>query len=592
MKRSPADEDLLDRAAIDGRVAFAMAAFALAAGLVALLDRVGVPERLVAVLTPAAALSGLAVVGLLLRTMRVSRFYAAGRAVPPAYAGLALASLATSLFLPFVMPLPSGASFAGLLMGFGAGLAAAGLLVGPLLRKTGAFSLPDLLAARFPNLALRLGTVVVVGAVATLITLAGYEAAVRVLILASGSQRGTAILIIGVVLVLIVVPGGLSGTVWSATGAAGFLLVGLGLPLAAVLARGDHVPLPIVGDGALWDQAQSLMGSWNTGRGIEPVRMNALLVIAIAIGTSAVAPLLSPAIACQDARSARRAGFAALFWSLVIAAVIAATTSLAALTLDTGLTGLRPDMLPSFVYVASGRGLLTICGHAVADAEAARTACAGVAGFAGVLRSQDIAANGEYLVLGLPELRRFGVALSGLVEAGAVSVALVLAAAGIEALATALGHDAFYRVRDTRALTSRRLAVTRVIMILAIVAIGMLLASRPFDPSSAIGLALAFSAAAIAPLLVLSVWPRASSVDATIALLAGLASAEAVVATGTGAPTIERLAASALIACVVATLAGLVASLVRRDDPVRQGSAFVHELLHGETDVLHPDKGA
>lgn len=592
MKKPLTDEDLLERAAIDGRVAFATAAFALAAGLVALLDRVGVPERLVAVLAPVAALSGLATLGLLLRSMRISRFYAGGRAVPAVYAGLALASLAAGLFMPFALAVPGGTSLTGLIVGFGAGLAVAALVTGPLLRKTGAFSVPDLLAARFPNLALRLGSVVVVAAVAILITLAGYEVAVSTLVLASGAERGTASFLVGLVLVMIVVPGGLAGVVWSATGAAGILLAGLGLPLAVLLAHGDKVPLPVLGDHELWERANALMAGWHAGGAPQPGHMSALLIVAIAIGVGVLAPLLSPAITCRDAGNAQRAGFAALVWSLVFVAGVAGTMAVAALTLDGGLVGLRPEGLPSFVYIASGKGLVTICGHAVADPAAARSACAAWPGFGGQLRPQDIAANGEYLILGLPELRRFDVAFSGLVEAGAAAVAIVLAAAGIEALATALGHDAFYRVRDTTALTSRRLAVTRAIMLVAIVAIGALLAVRPADPRSSIGLALAFSAAAIAPLLILSLWPRASSADATIALLAGLASAEVVILLGGGAPSIERLAASAVVACLFATLVGLISSLLRRDDPVSQGGAFVHGLLHGESDVLHPDKGA
>ena len=93
MKKRITDEDLQVRAGIDGRVAFAAAAFAMLAGLVALLDRVGAPSRLVAVLGPALALVGLSIVGAMVRTMRISRFYAGGRAVPPAYAGLAFACL-------------------------------------------------------------------------------------------------------------------------------------------------------------------------------------------------------------------------------------------------------------------------------------------------------------------------------------------------------------------------------------------------------------------------------------------------------------------------------------------------------------------
>jgi hypothetical protein len=65
-----------------------------------------------------------------------------------------------------------------------------------------------------------------------------------------------------------------------------------------------------------------------------------------------------------------------------------------------------------------------------------------------------------------------------------------------------------------------------------------------------------------------------------------------IVAGGSATPSIDRLAASAVIACVLATLAGFTVSLLRRNDPVTQGGAFVQGVLHGESDVLRPDKGA
>ena len=166
MKKPLTDEDLLERAAIDGRVAFAVAAFLGGAGLVTLLDRVGVPEALVEALGPALALAGLAIIGVLLRSMRVSRFYAGGRAAPATYAGLAMAALAAGLFLPFLPPAEDALSLRRLMAGFVSGAILAALVSGPLLRKTGAFSIPDLIGARFPNVALRLGVIVVVSAAA------------------------------------------------------------------------------------------------------------------------------------------------------------------------------------------------------------------------------------------------------------------------------------------------------------------------------------------------------------------------------------------------------------------------------------------
>ena len=85
---------------------------------------------------------------------------------------------------------------------------------------------------------------------------------------------------------------------------------------------------------------------------------------------------------------------------------------------------------------------------------------------------------------------------------------------------------------------------------------------------------------------------RAESSDATIALLAGLAAAETILFFGGTAPTIEIFARAAVFAAFVSLTAGLATSLLRRADPTGHGAAFVHGVLHGDNEVLHPDKGA
>ncbi len=592
MKKPLTDEDLLERASIDGRVAFALAAFALGAGLVALLDRLGVPENFVAILGPVAAVTGLATVGLLVRSMRISRFYAAGRAVPAAYAGLALASLAMGLFLPFAPPVPGGTSLAGLLTGFGIGLALAALAVGPFLRKTGAFSIPDLIAARFPNLALRLGVVAVVAAVGFLIGLAGLETAVRSLLQTSGADRLSATLLIGFVLALVAVPGGVTGVVWTSTGAAGILLAGLALPLIVLMTRGVPLAFPVWGDSALWTQSLARMAEWHAIDGEANQTMGYVLIAAIAIGVAVLAPLLAPAIACRDGSNAGRAGFAALAWTGGFAALVGVTMAMTTMAFDQRLTGQRPDRLPAFAYAASGKGLVAICGHAIATPAEALESCRRAPGFKDVLRAEDISASGAWLTIGLPASRGLSVAFSGLVGAALVAIAMMLAAAGFQSLGTAVGHDAFYRVRDATALTSRRLAVTRLVMLVGVAAACAIVQTRVLDPRALIGLALAFSTATLAPLLALSLWPRAGGADATVSLLVGLATAETVIVFGGASPSLERLAAGAVIACGAAFAAGLATSLFREGGPESQGGPFLHGVLHGEQDVLNPDKGA
>ncbi len=591
MKKPLTDEDLLVRAAINGRVAFTTGAFATAAALVALLDRVGAPPRLVAILGPAVALVGLAAVGLLVRTMRISRFYAGGRAVPATYAGLAFASLAAGLFLPFLPPVAGGPPFVLLLGSFACGSVVAALVGGPLLRKTGAFSIPDLIAGRFPNLALRLGVVAVIAAIGLLIAIAGYEAAVDALVRATGARRDIAVWLIGLVLMFIIAPGGVAGVVWASAGAAGLLLAGLGLPLGILLVGGAGLPLPLVGDRAAWDGALARMTDWNTHAGSAQT-IGAGVIVAIVLGIGTLAPLLAPATATSDRANARRAGFAGLFWCLVIAAMTAASMALATLALDGSTIGARPEQLSTTIIDASRSGLFEICGGHPATASAARASCAGLPGYSGVLRGGDVAASGQYLLLGLSDLRGLGEAFAGLAGAGLIAIGLVIAAAGFQSVATALGHDAFYRVRDATAMTSRRLAVTRLLMLIAVIGVGALLLGGMPDTRALIGLAIVFCAATITPLMALSIWPRAEGADAAAALLAGLATAEVMIYFFGGVGSLDAVGKAAVIASAVSFLTGFGASFIHSADPTSQGGAFVHGMLRGEKDLLNPDKGA
>ncbi len=175
------EQEARERDAIDGRVTFAIAAFVAAGGLIVLLDRVGVSERFIAAIGPTIALLALALIGFLLRTMRISGFYAAGRTTPPVYAGFATAAIATALIAPFTPPVSDLYSGAGVFAGFAFGLAVAAFVSGPYLRKTGAFSISDLVGARFDNMALRLGAALLVGVSALLAAMAGFETAVSAL---------------------------------------------------------------------------------------------------------------------------------------------------------------------------------------------------------------------------------------------------------------------------------------------------------------------------------------------------------------------------------------------------------------------------
>ena len=100
---------------------------------------------------------------------------------PLEYAGFALATLCAGLMLPFAPQFAARSWGIGLAGGMFAGVALAGCVLGPMLRKTGAFSLSGVLATRFPSLPPRLGVIALACVSSELVALAGQQMAVDVL---------------------------------------------------------------------------------------------------------------------------------------------------------------------------------------------------------------------------------------------------------------------------------------------------------------------------------------------------------------------------------------------------------------------------
>lgn len=574
------------RDAIDGRVTFGIAAFVAAGGLIVLLDRVGVSERFIAAIGPTIALLGLGLIGFLLRTMRISGFYAASRATPPAYAGFATAAIATALVAPFTPPVSDLYSGAGVFTGFAIGLACAVFVSGPYLRRTGAFSISDLVGARFENMALRLGAALLVGVSALLAGMAGFETAVSALSTIASLSRGVAAVSVAVVLAIAAVPGGLSGVVWAAVAAAGLALAGFALPLLLTGIAGQSIPLPVLGDQAAWRKAADLISFWQGDSG-QPVSL--WLSLGMSLGMAASAPLIAPFVTVRDRTAALRAGVGASLWSAVLAALVAASVAASALGLLDQLGGRRPDRVPDQLYAASAARLIRICDQYPRNWGQARDACQKAPGFAGTIRPQDISTRGAFLLTALPPLGGFGAAAAGFVWAAIAALGGALAAAGLLAAAVALGNDAIHRLRDRSALTSRRLAIVRAILILSIVGCAIVCSARELDPRALIGVSLAFSAAGLAPLMALTLWPRARSRDAMFALVVGLGTAEMLLIYGEG--TVRGLAAAAVVGCFASIAAGLLSSLIGGGDR-SAGYRFAEAVWRPDGDVIAPDKGA
>ncbi|WP_018266718.1 hypothetical protein [Methylosinus sp. LW4] len=584
-------ENFEDRARLDGRIALAIVTFATAYGLVALLDRVGAPERLVVLVSPYFTVVALAALGFLLHSMRVSFYYAAGRAAPAAYVGFAQAALVTGLAAPFAARLTGAGSPLGVTLGLLLGVALIGAATGPMLRKTGAFSLSDLLAARFSRMEPRLGMIAVAALTSAIVALAGYQTAVDALVGFTGAGRPFAAFFIGAAILLIAGPGGVGGVLWSACAAAGVLVAGFALPQIALMTEGFPTPLPLIGDQTAWNEATRIIQNWRLARP-APAALEIATALGLALGLATLAPALAPSVATRDAAAARRAGIAALFWTLTAAALVAATVASSALIVSNVAVGQTPERLPESIYSASARGLLQICGAKADGPAQARAAClARKLAPAAPLRAEDISVRAEYLIGALPQLAKLGAALSGLVASGVIAVGLALAAASLHACAAAVGHDALYRLRAESALTSRRLAITRLALV-GVTALGSATsAANAIDARTLVGMALALSAAGFVPLIGLALFPRAQDRDAMIGQLAGVATMAVTLIVDSSPPDIEQLAWAGLCGAIAGLLAGGVSAQAFSRE-TRKSRNFVEEILRGDGNVLHLDKGA
>lgn len=541
------------RARIDGGFSFALAAFAIGLGLLTVLERVGLPDAALKSGVGVLVFSEFVVIAALLRSMRPVDFYAGGRALPAPYAGLAYAGLVAGLFLPFLPPLPQGLGFKSVAAGFCGGLICAAFASGPYLRGRGASSIADLAASRFPHLAARVAIAGVTAACGALVALAGYEIALDSLLSASGLDRPIGAALLGVLLVLLIVPGGLSGVIWLAAGAAVVTLAALGLPAALTLRE----PIFLA-------QATARLNS-ASGAGFE-LKIEPALVAAVALGLCALAPLFGPACASGDKSGARRGGLFALVFVAAIAALGALTMSRSTLALDSALVGQTPRALPSDILASSGAGEISICGiHSAASIEIVGS-CASQADFDGHLRRADIGATARYLIANLPVLRRSGPTLTGLMAIFSVVLGVSLAAAGVQTFAASLGHDLLHPQRRRFGPASRRLALARGLAMLLVAFCAAILSGKSGDPRQAIGLALAISAALVAPLLALTLVPRATSFGALVALAVGaLVMSTFFYRHGWIWPP-DELAVNILFAALDAFLAGVFVSLLQGQD--------------------------
>ena len=563
-----------------GRFGLALAATAVFALLVLVLDRIGAPASLILGLGCIAGFALLAVTGIAMRTMRISGYFAAGRSLPARHAALALGGMALALAQ---MQAPAAAGYGGLAASgtaIAGGLLLVALVLGPLLRKSGAFSLAGLLIGRFPGAVFRLAVLGLLALVAGFTGLAGLQTAASLLHLESGFAPGASLAVAGLVVALAILPSGLAGTVWLMVAAAGCVAGALVLSLALLYFQHMTLPLPLLGDQALLANGLAHLEDF-TGAGAAELHG-----MAPAFGFAVLLTLSGLPVAGSSPGQALRAGLGGLIWSAALALAALAMVALSVQGLRE-MVGQQPDRLPDAAYAASARGELRLCGKSVSSPPTAQAACAAVAGFPGKLRAQDMVPALAGLVSGLVLMSNPPVAPGGLILAGLMVLQLAMAASSLQFLAGALAHEGFFRLRDRAALTSRRLALARLALLLAVSSAVTFCAHFAPDPRWLFQAGLGLAAALVAPLLALALWPLATARDAAFGLAVGVI---ALMIRGPGMMAgYEDFSGSMLAIGALSFGTGIAASFFHADT-ARPRWFFRALLARGE--ILEPDKGA
>jgi cation/acetate symporter len=140
----------------------------------------------------------------------------------------------------------------------------------------------------------------------------------------------------------------------------------------------------------------------------------------------------------------------------------------------------------------------------------------------GIVQLAEISIGGDIVVLATPEIAGLPYVVSGLVAAGGLAAALSTADGLLLTIANALSHDLYYKVINPNASTSRRVMISKVLLLVVAVLAALVAAQKPADILFLVSAAFSLAAAGFFPALTLGIfWKRTTGIAATLGMIAG-----------------------------------------------------------------------
>jgi cation/acetate symporter len=467
---------------------------------VGILELLKVPNRVLGYLFVGFTLLVYAIIGVATRTAQVSEYYVAGRRVPAFYNGMATGAdwmsaasfvgMAGTLFL-------LGYDGIAWVLGWTGGYVLVSILVGPYLRKFGAYTVPDFLAFRFGgNFARFLGVMVLVCCSFTYVTAQVYGTG----IIASrflGMPFEVAVFVGLSGILLCSMLGGMRAVTWTQIAQYIVLIIAYLTPIVILSTQRYGIPIPELTYGQaiaeITAREQEMLAKGLTSAAalkphIEPfINYSPLnffgIILCMMVGTASLPHILMRYFTTPSVREARQSVAWSLFFIFLLYFSAPAYAAFSKLEVYTEIIGRDLANLRPWLFTWGELGLIQICGKNAASLQAVADACKAVAGHPGVVRLQDFVINTDVIVLSTPEIAGLPYVISGLVAAGGLAAALSTADGLLLAIANALSHDVYYKM-ITPLRSSIRYVVIAVIALVALYIVGFLLTGPSVVPAS------------------------------------------------------------------------------------------------------------
>jgi cation/acetate symporter len=237
------------------------------------------------------------------------------------------------------------------------------------------------------------------------------------------------------------------------------------------------------------------------------------LIFCLMVGTAALPHILMRYYTTPSVKEARESVTWSLFFIFLLYFTAPALAVLVKYEIFNVLVGTPIDKLPAWISTW-GRVDPTLLSVADINKD-------------GIFQLGEMRIGGDIIVLATPEIGGLPYVISGMVAAGGLAAALSTADGLLLTIANALSHDLYYKMIDPNAPTSRRVAISKALLLVVALAAASVsytvYVTKQADILFLVSAAFSFAAAAFFPALVLGIfWKRASSMGAVLGIASGL----------------------------------------------------------------------